>query len=266
MPSTITPGYVRILMEGEDSAHVSAGWHTTPVEEDGRLFVLVDMSDHKCQKVCNPRMVEELKRLRAVATHSLMADQAMTSVDPMADDDCGPSSAAESAMKRVRRANLIDEVSKPVEVCVKVGDTGAEETVRVLTAAHPTSKLHVEMTTNNIDILGMAPASVLEKFRPAINHHNVKWQSYRSSLVMRYIGSDGKEKQKSVKIPGHASQEFCSKAADELEAFRSRHHHPRRSDATSSAAVSGVSQNAADGDSQVSLGVNTGTSQGELEM
>eukprot|EP00959_Pyramimonas_sp_CCMP1952_P375804 7871189-Pyramimonas_sp.AAC.1 len=66
MPFTIAHGCVRILTEGEDSAHVSAGWYTTPVKEDDRLFILVDMSDHKCQKVCNPRMVEELKRLRAL--------------------------------------------------------------------------------------------------------------------------------------------------------------------------------------------------------
>eukprot|EP00959_Pyramimonas_sp_CCMP1952_P270799 5661157-Pyramimonas_sp.AAC.1 len=77
----------------------------------------------------------------------------------------------------------------------------------------------------------MAPANVLEKFRPVIDQPNVKWQSHRRSLVMKYTGSDGREKQKSVKIPDHAGQEFCSKAADELEAFRSRHHHPGRSDA-----------------------------------
>jgi len=128
-----------------------------------------------------------------------------------------------------------EETQGWTEIGVKDG-AGQTHRVNVMTAPYLRSKLVIELTPKNMELLTILPyhrTPVVSTFTPFINESNVSWLSYRSALRIHYHNKEAdKWVTKTMKINQGTPEEMqnsvnrCSKL---LQAFYNENHtepHP----------------------------------------
>eukprot|EP00959_Pyramimonas_sp_CCMP1952_P437503 9160156-Pyramimonas_sp.AAC.1 len=108
---------------------------------------------------------------------------------------------------------------------------GITHEVNVQTAPYTRSKLVIELSESNMQLLSKDPRSLVEGVKPFVPHvpqKHVVWLAYRQALGVRYYSSEkSRWVLKSEKIDGvdvQALQRIANLVAEKLEHFYEENH------------------------------------------
>ena len=220
-----------VLVTGGRLGDAPASAWVVPVEKlDGHRFVYVDRVASNVRKMLGNDfgMLDHITKLRNAASDSLMLRICGKEADPLQDDD------ARNLPKRPRK-DMIDEIPKYTTVKVETGD-GREQRVLVRTAAGARSKLGIELSLENLQLLCCTPAVRDEdeevKETPQIEDAHVHWMPSRGCVYARYYdkpSSNWRIKSMAVK-QGQGFQERVDKAVKLCRDFYDANHHVKDKD------------------------------------
>jgi hypothetical protein len=206
-----------LVVGGRLGDTMSKGWLTNVVTEEGGRFVTADKSDGRFSKLINDdfSMVDEVTRLRNLATEAMMMASCSTVSDPMAD-------TMETLPKRPRR-ELFDDIGKTVVVAVSTASGTCQ--MRVMASCNPRAKLQFELTDTNINIFVQQPVDDTSECMPTVHEDDVRWLQYRHGVTCRYFDGD-KYKVKTMAVArGPGVQERATQMASVMQSFYKQHNN-----------------------------------------
>ena len=198
-----------------------------PVDNVAVPFVELIRADPKFRQFVKGEF-RVLDRMVVLRNRAIKAVSEAATADP--DDPLG-----DIAPKRAKK-DLVEGMPAIISISMKFAD-GREKVVRVLSTQSNNTKLTVELTGANLDLLNSEEVPELEDmedepFVPAnlSTESTIRWAVARRSIYCRYFNSaDAKWRHKYTKTKGYGGdeerfQQAVARAVRVLETFYAEHH------------------------------------------
>ena len=173
---------VAVARNEEAAGQLHRCWFPTVEERSGRQFMTIVSGEYRFKKFIDNKMdmFDAIVKARSEAVEEALLNKFGESADPSMD----------RSLPNRRRAEMIDEIEDVLHASVQTDD-GTNHKIYVLKPATDGSKLSIELTNENVDLLLMKPKDAkVTNYVPSIGYENVKWCGARSSVYCKYYDAD----------------------------------------------------------------------------
>eukprot|EP00959_Pyramimonas_sp_CCMP1952_P053593 1121028-Pyramimonas_sp.AAC.1 len=258
-----------VVISGQEEPSLATSWVTFVIDAHDTRWIELDKQDARLRKFVNHdfSMIDEIKRHRNQISLKMMVEKDNEdTVDPAADEDASEGPALKRARKHAADeieghdsspkchllqliippcvvfhtcpprlhlpwpSHLTSDVSAGYATVTVEDDRGQSHSVRVFTAAYERTKLTMELTTSNVNLIRAKPRvpDSPEVYNPTIREPNVSWLAYRSSCKIRWYDRAAKKWcNKTMAVRGDTHEDMqaqCDKIARVLQVFYEQHH------------------------------------------